>query len=236
MSRTKQSIKNAGFSLVCQAMQLMVQLVTRIFFIQIIGKEYLGLDSVFTDLLTVLQLVELGIGPAIAYSLYKPLAEKDEEKVKAIMNLFKKTYRIIGIIILVAGFAFTPFYKSFISQTGNIENMDLIYILFVINTGISYFYSYYRTLLISDQKKYLDVLIKTGITALFAIFQIVVLYITHNYIFYVVMQILATLLINIIASRVALKQYPYLKSKDVQKLDKETFLGLASLTTNTARE
>ena len=76
MSRTKQSIKNAGFSLVCQAMQLMVQLVTRIFFIQIIGKEYLGLDSVFTDLLTVLQLVELGIGPAIAYSLYKPLSEK----------------------------------------------------------------------------------------------------------------------------------------------------------------
>jgi len=133
-----------------------------------------------------------------------------------------KNIRIIGVIILTAGFAFTPFYKSFISGTGNIENMDLIYILFVINTGISYFYSYYRTLLISDQKKYLDVLIKTGITALFAILQIVVLYLTHNYIFYVVMQICATLLINIMASKVALKHYPYLKSKDVQKLDKET--------------
>lgn len=222
MNRTKQSVKNASFSLMCQAFQLIFQMLTRVFFIKTIGKDYLGLNSVFTDLLTALQLVELGIGPAIAYSLYKPLAENDKEKVKSIMNLFKNAYRIIGSIVLILGFAFTPFYRFFINETTNIQNMDLIYILFVINTGISYFYSYYRTLLISDQKKYLDILIQTGITSIYLIAQIVILYLTHNYILYVLMQILGTILINLTASKVALKQYPYLKSKDIEKLDKGT--------------
>lgn len=222
MSRTNQSIKNAGFSLICQVIQLFFQMTTRVFFIRIIGKEYLGLNSLFTDLLTALQLVELGIGPAIAYSLYKPLANKDKQKVKSIMNLFGKVYRVIGIFILLIGIGFTPFYKFFINEIPNITNIDYIYILFVINTSVSYFYSYYRTLLISDQKKYLDISIQTTITSIYAIAQILVLYLTHNYILYLYVQIIGTILINFIASRIALKQYPYLKEKDINKLDKET--------------
>ena len=223
MSRTKQSVKNASFSVICQVIQLVFQMVTRVFFIRIIGKEYLGLNSLFTDLLITLQLVEIGIGPAIAYSLYKPLANNDTEKIKSIMNLFKKAYRIIGILIFTIGIAFMPFYRFFISEIpNNISNIDFIYLLFVINTGISYFYSYYRTLLISDQKKYLDISVQTGITSIYSIVQIVILYLTHNYIFYLLTQIVGTVLINFIASRIALKQYPYLKSKEITKLEGET--------------
>lgn len=222
MSRTKQSIKNASFSLICQGVQLAFQLITRVFFIRIIGREYLGLNGLFTDLLTALQLVELGIGPAIAFSLYKPLAENDKEKVKTIMNLFKKAYRIIGIVVFTLGLVFLPFYPYLIKDIPNIGNLNLIYMLFVFNTSISYFYSYYRTLLISDQKKYIDISIQTGITLIYSIAQILTLYFTHNYIYYLLLQICGTVLINFIASRIALKEYPYLKEKDVQKLDETT--------------
>lgn len=222
MHRTKQSVKNAITFLICYGIQMVFQIVARFFFIRIIGKEYLGLNSLFTDLLTALQLVELGIGPAIAYSLYKPLAENDHEKIKSIMSLFKKAYRIIGVIILIAGLAFTPFYKVFIKDIPqNIVNIDLIYILFVINTAVSYFYSYNRTLLISDQKKYLDTIIQSSVTAIYTIVQIVILYITHNYIYYLIAQIIGTFLINIIASLMVFKQYPYLKEKEIKQLDKE---------------
>ncbi len=223
MQRTKQSIKNAGFSLICQVVQLLIQMATRIAFIKIIGQEYLGLNSLFTDLLVALQLVELGIGPAIAYSLYKPLADKNKEKIKSLMNLFKKAYIAIGILILILGICFTPFYRFFINEVPDISNLDLIYLLFVFNTAISYFYSYYRTLVISDQKKYLDILIQTGITSMVSLVQIGILFITHNYILYIIVQIVGTFLINFIASRIALKQYPFLKEKKVEKLDKESY-------------
>ncbi len=222
MSRTKQSIKNASFSLICQGVQLVFQLITRVFFIRIIGREYLGLNGLFTDLLTALQLVELGIGPAIAFSLYKPLAENDKEKVKTIMDLFKKAYRVIGAVVFALGLIFLPIYPYLIKDIPNIENLNLIYMLFVFNTSISYFYSYYRTLLISDQKKYIDISIQTGITLIYSIAQILTLYFTHNYIYYLLLQISGTILINFIASKIALKEYPYLKEKDVQKLDNNT--------------
>ena len=126
-TRTKQSIKNASFSMGAQILQQILRILVRIVFIRKIGQEYLGLNSVFTEILTALQLVELGVGPAMAYSLYKPLAENNKEKVKSLMSLFKKAYRIIGTIILLGGIAFTPFYGFFINEIPDIPNLNLIY-------------------------------------------------------------------------------------------------------------
>ena len=223
MQRTKQSIKNASFSIVCQGIQQLLKVIVRIVFIRVIGQEYLGLNSVFTDILTALQLVELGVGPAIAYSLYKPLAENDIQKVKSIMSLFKKTYRIIGLIVLILGICFTPFYSFFINEIPDIPNMNFIYLIFVFDTAVSYLYSYYRTLLISDQKKYIDILIQTAVISAISILQIILIIITHNYIFYILAQVIGTILTNFIASRFALKEYPYLNDKDIKKLDVQTY-------------
>lgn len=110
-TRTKQSIRNAGFSMGSQILQQVLRILVRIVFIRKIGQEYLGLNSVFTEILTALQLVELGIGPAMAFSLYKPLAEKNIEKIKALMRLFKKAYRIIGIIVIIIGLSLSPFLR-----------------------------------------------------------------------------------------------------------------------------
>lgn len=223
MQRTKQSIKNASFSISCQLIQQLIKVAVRIIFIRVIGQEYLGLNSVFTEILTALQLVELGVGPAIAYSLYKPLAKKDTEKVKALMDLYKKAYRIIGLIVLLIGVSFTPFYGFFINEIPeNIEHINIIYLIFVFNTAISYFYSYCRTLLVSDQKKYLDMIIETGVTLFISAIQIVLIYKTHSYMLYLFGSVLGTILTNFIASRVAIKEYPFLKEKNVAKLDNRT--------------
>ena len=222
-TRTNQSVKNATFSIVAQVIQQVTRLLVRIAFIRVIG-EYLGVNGLFSDILTALQLVELGIGPAIAFSLYKPLAEKDTEKVKSLMNLFKKAYRLIGILIIIGGLSLTPFLGFFIMEMPeNIPNLHIIYWIFVFDTGLSYFYSYYRTLLVSDQKKYKDILIQMGVIVSVAILQIILIYVTRSYMWYLAAQIAGTLLTNFIASRVALKDYPYLKDKEVKKLDDGTF-------------
>lgn len=218
-TRTKQSIKNASFSMGAQILQQILRILVRIVFIRKIGQEYLGLNSVFTEILTALQLVELGVGPAMAYSLYKPLAENNKEKVKSLMSLFKKAYRIIGTIILLGGIAFTPFYGFFINEIPDIPNLNLIYIIFVVDTAISYFYSYYRILLVSDQKKYLDTSIQTAVITVISLVQMSMIAITKSYMIYLVAQVVGTITTNFIASRVALKQYPYLREKEVKKLD-----------------
>lgn len=224
MQRTKQSVKNASFAIIAQIIQQVLRVVVRIAFIRVLG-EYLGINAVFSDILIALQLVEIGIGPAIAFSLYKPLSCNDTEKVKSLMKLFKKAYRIIGIVILASGVLFMPFYGFFINdiENQNITSLNIVYLIFIFDTAVSYFYSYYRTLLISDQKKYLDTAIHTGVLLVISILQIVLIYVTRNYYVYLAIQVLGTISTNFIASRVAMKQYPYLKEKNVEKLDGETF-------------
>ena len=186
MQRTKQSVKNAAFSISTQLAQQLMKIIVRIAFIRVIGQEYLGINGLFTDILAALQLVELGIGPAIAYSLYKPLANNDTEKVKSLMQLFKKAYRLIGAFILIAGIAFTPFYSFFINEIPNLPNLNLIYLMFVADTALSYFNSYYRTLMVSDQKKYIDMSVQTGVIFVISVIQIAIIYLTHNYILYLI--------------------------------------------------
>ncbi len=224
-TRTKQSVKNATLSIVAQVTQQLMKLVVRIAFIRVIG-EYLGINGLFTDILVALQLVELGIGPAISFSLYKPLAEDNKEKVKSLMLFFKKAYRLIGLFVLIVGLGLTPFLGFFIMEMPKdipLSTLHIIYWIFVFDTSISYFYSYYRTLLVSDQKKYKDILIQMGVSIAVTITQIALIYITRNYICYLIAQVVGTILTNFIASRVALKEYPYLKEKNVEKLDDGTF-------------
>lgn len=222
ITRTNQSMKNATLSIISQGIQQLLRIAVRIVFIRAIGQELLGVNSLFTEILTALQLVELGVGPAMAFSLYKPLAENDEEKVKSLMALFKKAYRIIGAIVLILGVGFTPFYTFFINGAPDISNLNLIYLIFVFDTGISYFFSYYRTLLISDQKKYVDLSVQMIVTILVSVFQMILITITHSYMIYLILQVIGTISTNFIASKIAIKEYPYLKDKNVKKLDNAT--------------
>jgi len=220
--RTKSSIINLIYAMTGQTLGLLISFIARIVFIQVLGAEYLGLNGLFTNVLSILSLVELGIGPAITYSLYKPLAEKDIQKVKSLMYLYKKVYIVIGLFILILGVSLTPFLDVFIKSIPDIPHVHMIFLLFVINAALSYFYSYKRSLIITDQKRYIATIYRYSFFIILNIAQIVVLYLTNNFILFLVCQIVTTLAENVLVSKKADKLYPYLKETDVQKVDKLT--------------
>lgn len=222
MSRTKSSIKNFIWAIIGQGAGLIISFVARIVFVRTLGNEYLGLSGLFTNILTMLSLAELGIGNAIIYSLYKPLAEKDTKKSNMLMQFYQKVYTIVGIIILIVGTLIIPLLPFFIKEMPNIQNINLIYFLFLLNTSMSYFFSYKRNLIIADQNRYIATIYRYSFYFLLNVAQIIYLLITHNYIGYLILQIISTLLENIFISLKADKMYPYLKSKEKIKLDFET--------------
>ena len=222
MSRTNNSFKNLIIALVSQFVGVVISFVARMYFIKILGEEYLGINGLFTNILTMLSLVELGIGPAIIYSLYKPLAEKDIPKIKALMKVYKQAYILIGVVVLFLGIALTPSLKYLIKDMPNIKNINIIYWLFVLNSSISYFYSYKRSLIIADQKRYIATIYRYGFYYLLNILQVVFLMITKNYLLFLILQIIFTLVENIAISKRADKIYPFLKEKNIEKLEKET--------------
>ena len=222
MSRTKSSIVNIVTAFIGQGLGFIISFIARIFFIRILGKEYLGINGLFTNILTVLSLAELGVGTAITYSLYSPLATKDKEKCKSLMYLYKKIYVIIGIVIILLGIMITPFLDFFLKETPNIDNLKVIYILFVLNTGISYFYSYKRNLIIADQNRYVATIYRYGFYFFLNVIQILYLIKFKNYIGFLIIQIIFTFLENFFVSKHANKMYPFLLEKDIKKVDKKT--------------
>lgn len=222
-SRTDKSIKNIGVSLGVYFFQLIFSFVNRTFFIKFLGTEYLGVSGLFSNILAFLTLAESGIGNAMAYALYKPLKEDDTEKIKSIMRLYDKLYWCVGAVVLALGFSVTPFLNFLIKDIP--ENMPLLriyYLLYVLNTGISYFYSYKRTILICDQKLYLSNIVRTLSFTILAFMQTIVLFFTHSFLMYLISMIIMTIVENLWVSHLATKHYPYLNDKKVQKLDNKT--------------
>ncbi|HFS4844924.1 TPA: transporter, partial [Enterococcus faecium] len=133
-SRLEYSLINSSISMFIYILRIVIQFVGRSFFIYFLGEKYLGLNGLFTNILSFLSLAELGIGSSIIYSLYKPLAQKDESKVKALMNLYKKTYEFIGIFIGIVGVLIIPLLPLFIKNSTDIPHMYRYYVLFLLNS------------------------------------------------------------------------------------------------------
>ena len=129
-SRTTNSIINSIIGVVSQGSSIILNFVTRLVFVKCLNEEYLGVNGLFSNILTVLSLAELGVGTAIIYSLYKPVADKDELKISALLNYYRKAYQIIGIIITVLGLLLTPFLNVIIKDQPDIPNLEFIYVLF----------------------------------------------------------------------------------------------------------
>lgn len=216
--RTRYSMYNIFGALIGQFLGVAAQFVARRVFIYYLSQTYLGLSGLFSNIISVLSLVELGSGVAMTYSLYKPIADKNIELIKSLMAIYHKIYLAIGCLILGIGFLITPLYPLLINEMPEISHLTLIYWIYVINTAITYFYSYKRTLIICDQKRYIYSLIHYGMYALGSVLQIIALVITGNYIAYLVCLTVSTVLENIIITVVADRKYPYLKDKEVSAL------------------
>jgi len=191
-------------------------------FIKSLGSEYLGVNGLFTNILTILSFAELGIGNAIIFSMYKEIATDNVSKIKSLMQLYKRAYNTIGCIVLLIGGCITPFINLMINGTPSIaENIHYIYILFLINTGVSYFFAYKKAIISAHQKEYIINIYKVITEVIKAILQITILIITKNFILYLIVQILCTLLDNVLTARHANRMFSYLKETDVEELETE---------------
>jgi len=217
--RTETSIKNAVVAFFGQLLGILLSFISRSVFVWILNTEYLGVNGLFTDVLSILSLAEMGFGTAIVYSLYKPLAVKDEQKIKALMNFYAFTYKIVGSIVLTLGLCLLPFLKLIIKDAPNISNLNLIYLLFLFNSVATYTFAYKRSLIIANQKNYIVTLYRRLFFAIVTILQIFALIMTKNFILYLMISIIFSLIENIVVSRKADKMYPILKKLNDEKLE-----------------
>lgn len=229
-SRSKNTLINtvAGFGE--KVATIITGFIMRSLFIRLLGIEYAGVSSLFTDILSALSLAELGISSAITYALYKPIATKDNEKVAMLMNFYKRAYQLVAAIIMGVGLLLIPFLGYIVNDVPKeIENqLILIYVLYLINSAVSYLIVYKTSLLTAHQeRRYVSIVNIIGTFAR-VIVEAVILFALKNvlaptprFIVYLASGIIMTRLQNYVASKVAEKRYPELKEHKDLKLPKE---------------
>ncbi len=220
-TRTVNSLKSAVTGVGGQALTFLLQFVNRIVLLNTIGVEFLGISGLFTSVITILSIGELGIGTAICYALYKPLADGDTKKVAATMNLLKNAYRVVGISILIFGVAFYPFLPYFMKGTTDLVNVDLVYALYIADSAFSYFFFAYKSAILqADQKKYVVNIIGNVSSILTIALRTLVLVIFRSYIAYMIVQTVGNILKSLVCAVIVNKRYPYLAKERKEKLGK----------------
>ena len=199
-SRSTNVLINAVSGIGGQLFSSLLAFVCRTFFVRYLGATYLGVNGLFANILSLLSLAELGIGPAIVFSMYKPIKDNDEEHVARLMNFYRKAYRIIAVVVTVCGLALIPFLPYLIKDTSGIEDLTIIYILILSNTSISYLFAYKGSMLTADQKNYVCVVFRNLFAVVQNVFQILVLIWTGNFLLYLGVQIVTTFLANFLQS------------------------------------
>lgn len=215
IERTKNATRNIMFGVILKVYQIAVPFIMRTAMIYLMGVQYLGLNSLFTSILQVLNLAELGVGSAMIYSMYKPIAEDDNATICALMKLYKTYYRIIGLVIAVIGCALTPFIPKLIS--GDVPDNLNIYLLYLLNLGatvLSYWlYAYKNCILQAHQR--VDIVSKVSLvtsTIQYAL-QLLVLWLFKDYYLYVIVLLATQALTNIATAMCADRIYPQFKPK-----------------------
>lgn len=220
LNRTWNAIKNIIFGFINKVVTLLFPFVLRTVLIKVLGMEYAGLNGLFVSILEVLNLSELGLSTAIVYCMYKPIAHGDKKTICALLNLFRKLYFAIGMIVLFIGILIMPFLKYFIKDSYPADiNLYLLYSVYLMNSCVSYFFMGYRSAILSAHQR-LDTIqiISTIVKGVMYITQIVVLIMCRNYYFYAVMLPIFTIIINLITAYEAKKTFPqYVCQGDVSE-------------------
>lgn len=210
IDRTKNTIRGFAFGFANKMVAIIFPFIVRTIILNVLGVQYLGLSSLFSSILNILSLAELGFGTALVVSMYKPIAEDDNETVNALLNLYKKIYHIIGTIILCVGLLITPFLNKFIKGEHPADiNLYILYLIYLLNTVSGYFFFAYRnSLLAAHQRNDIGNIIGIVVSIFTYICQIVALLVFKNYYIYTIFLPITTLLNNIIILLVTKKMYP----------------------------
>lgn len=214
--RLESAVKNIKYSILTYILNYILKFVVRFVFIKYLSIEFLGINGLLGNILTVFSFAEMGIGTAVVFSLYGPLARAELDTVKALVQLLKKAYHCIGYCIFFMGILFLPWLEDLI-QTGQndlkIEFLSFYYLIFLLNTCISYFYSYKISLLQADQKQYIYSFYHSFFQMTLSFIQIVFLIYCKSYAVYIILMCSFTFLENRFISQKVDELYPFLKNK-----------------------
>lgn len=218
----KNVLSNVKYGMLSQVSKIVLQFATRKVFLFVLGVELLGVHSLFISIISMLTMTELGVGAAVAYSLYKPLSENDLQKVAGIMCLYRKVYRVIGLVILFAGCCLLPFIPNIVNTVEDIPHLRWMFFIILLKCALTYLlFAYSQTLLIASECKYkVDklILIFTFVTS---IGEIAILLFTHNYILYLCVEMVCLITQQYLIYRETRRTYPEIMSAQNVKLDKE---------------
>lgn len=220
-SRTEYSAINTTVAVISRMVAILMGFATRVVFTRTLSESYVGINGLFTDILNVLSLTELGVGTAITYALYRPIAQKDIRRQQILMRMYRTFYRGTAICIAVAGLVLIPFMDVLMKNRPDVDHLILIYLLYLANSVLSYLLIYKKTLIEAYQMNYLVLLYQTAFLVLQDICQMIILVTTHNFILFLVIFIICTLMNNILISRKADQLFPYLRERCNEKLDKD---------------
>lgn len=210
MNRSENAKRGIISGILNNILKLFLPFLSRTVVLYILGVAYLGIGGLFTSLLQVLNISELGFGTTLSFLLYKPIAENDTEKIRAILAFSRKCFRYIGIVVLALGLAVMPFIRNIIN--GDVPdgvNIYMLYLFYLVDSVSSYFLFSYKKVLLSALQRYdIESLISSGLIVLQSIFQIIVLLLWKNYYIFVLILVLSTIINNLICQLITKKKYP----------------------------
>lgn len=213
IERTKNAARSIAVGLILRLYQTVVPFLMRTAMIHFMGVEYLGLNSLFSSILHILNLAELGVGSVMVYGMYKPIAEDDTPRICALMGLYRKYYRLIGLVIGAAGLILMPFVPSLIS--GEVPSELNIYWLYLLNLGATvltyWLFAYRNCLLQAHQRLDISSVITIAASTVQYVLQLLILVYVKDYYLYVIVLLLGTIVNNILTALVTLKKFPQYK-------------------------
>lgn len=233
--RNSNILRISAVSTAASIIHIVVQFLYRTLFLVILSKEYLGIEGLFSNVIQVLSLAELGIGAVIAYKLYEPIKSNDVVKVALLMNFYRKIYLFVAMIVLAIGIVLLPFLKFLVKDVREIPgNVDFyfVYSLYLFQSVSSYFFTYKQTLLAADQRGDILALFTTGSTIFRMILQIIVLQVTKDYQFMLATGILCGIVLNWLFSEYITRKYPIIWDKNAdmdEEIKKSFFKDLKSM-------
>lgn len=228
MSRTTNLIRNTIYGVFGKVLTLLLSFASRTAFIYILGDTYLGVNGLYTEVLSVLSVAELGFGSAMVYAMYGPIARKDQTKIVQLLDFYKKIYRIIALVIAALGICLLPFLQHIVkdADTVTLFELRLYYLIFLFNTVVNYFVTYKYSFVNAQQLNYIvntfDALVNMAVIAV----QIVVIFVTRNFLAYLLAQSAMLLLSRIAAAVYLNRRFPVLKQKPEVPLPNEERQGI----------
>ncbi len=230
-SRTTNTLFNFASSVGGELLTIVVSFVVRTVFIHTLGKQYLGINGLFSNILSMLSLAEFGVGAAIIFKLYDPIAKDDKHRITVLMKFYKTIYRYIGLVVFILGLIMIPFLPMLVKDYDKLAQMNInavvIFLLYLFRTVASYlFFAYKSAIVKAHQKEYILTLVSYFFTLLTGFLQILSLLIYPNFMVYVGISVFDVILKNIVCARISDKMYPYINDPTAEKVPRKEFFSL----------